>query len=134
MPLHFLSGVKRLRLEIIFVLPRSGRLSTREFAVAFENGQVFRHPLFQMRLYRRSDGNPVTRAAFVVPKKLGKAVWRNRLRRRVRERFRITRQHADWAGALQQCDLIFLIGPQSETATAQQIDQALTQLARRVKS
>ena len=116
------------------MLPRSGRLSTREFAVAFENGQVFRHPLLQMRLYRREGENPVTRAAFVVPKKLGKAVWRNRLRRRVRERFRILRQDAGWAKALQHCDLIFLINAQSEAATTAQIDQALAQLAGRVKS
>jgi len=116
------------------VLPRSGRLSTREFAVAFENGQVFRHPLLQMRLYRRRDGNPVTRAAFVVPKKLGKAVWRNRLRRRVRERYRILRQDGQSARTLEYCDLIFLINAQSETATMVQIDQALAQLAGRVKS
>lgn len=116
------------------MLPRSGRLSTREFAVAFENGQVFRHPLLQMRLYRRRDENPATRAAFVVPKKLGKAVWRNRLRRRVRERFRILRQEVQLAPALRNCDLIFLINAQSENATVTQIDQALRQLAGRVKS
>ena len=87
-----------------------------------------------MRVYRRGGENSVTRAAFVVPKKLGKAVWRNRVRRRVRERFRILRQDAGWAKSLQRYDLIFLISPQSETATTAQIDQALIQLAGRVKS
>ncbi len=116
------------------MLPRSRRLSTREFAVAFENGQVFRHPLLQMRLYRRHDENPATRPAFVVPKKLGKAVWRNRLRRRVRERFRVARLDMRSTRTLEHCDVIFLINTQSETATMAQIDQALAQLAGRVKS
>jgi ribonuclease P protein component len=127
------------------MLKRSQRLKTREFAFAFENGRVLRHPLLQVRVYRREDASDkdaaaantqssFTRAAFVVPKKLGKATMRNRVRRKVRERYRLWRQKANdnlQKNNLQNCDLLFFINASSENATITEIDDALMQLLKR---
>lgn len=118
------------------MLKRSQRLKTREFAVAFEGGRVLRHPLLQVRVYRRNEKageNHVTRAAFVVPKKLGKATWRNRVRRKVRERYRLFTSNAPPVNAslVPQCDLLFFINAACETATTAEIDAALAQLLKR---
>ena len=119
------------------MLSRSQRLTTRDFAVAFDKGRVLRHPLLQLRVHRREaeTGNRETRAAFVVPKKLGKATWRNRVRRRVRERYRILSSGAHWNKESQEklhnCDLIFFINARSEEAPAAHIDDAIAQLIRR---
>jgi ribonuclease P protein component len=114
------------------MLKRSQRLKTREFACAFENGRVLRHPLLQVRVYRRENaaiGNSSVRAAFAVPKKLGKAAWRNRMRRRVRERYRLLKPEEN--SDLQNCDLLFFINAPAESAVAAEIDAALSQLLKR---
>jgi ribonuclease P protein component len=75
------------------------------------------------------------RAAFVAPRKMAKAVARNRVRRRVRERYRLHPRYADelWQRRLGGCDLIFLIAPAAMTATASALDEALEQLLRRAQ-
>ena len=90
------------------MLPRAQRLDTAAFSTAFDRGRAIRHPLLTVRAHRRHDGDPVTRAAFVVSKKHGKATLRNRIRRRLREQYRLS-EVREMAG-LQGCDLIFLAG------------------------
>ncbi|MDQ3814680.1 MAG: ribonuclease P protein component [Armatimonadota bacterium] len=111
------------------MLPRSQRLRASAFTVAFQNGRVLRHPLFQLRVYRRQDGNLTVRAAFVAPKKLGKATLRNRTRRRIGERYRLSAAQHD--PRLQGCDLIFLAAAAAVTADTAQLDDAITQLLAR---
>jgi ribonuclease P protein component len=114
------------------MLPRSQRLKTREFACAFEKGRVLRHPLLQVRVYRRAsvaDGSSSVRAAFAVPKKLGKATWRNRVRRKVRERYRLLKPEEN--SDLRNCDLLFFINAPAQSAGAAEIDAALWQLLKR---
>jgi ribonuclease P protein component len=114
------------------MLSRPQRLKTREFALAFKNGHVLRHPLFQVRVYRRenkTNENGAVRAAFAVPKKLGEASWRNRVRRKVRERYRLLKPEDN--SKLRNCDLLFFINAASENAVAAEIDAALSQLLKR---
>jgi len=108
------------------MLPRSQRLTTAAFATAFAQGRSLRHPLLQLRVFKREDGNPELRAAFVVAKKLGKATLRNKVRRRVREQYRLHPARLD--ERLQGCDLIVMASAAAIEATTVEIDAALEQL------
>ena len=130
------------------MLPHAQRLNVRDFAVAFKQGGVLRHPLLQLRVYRReniidsqsaakaeSTSEISTRAAFVAPKKIGNAVVRNRIRRRVRERYRRLQTGALSTPLsnceLNNCDLLFMVTSECRTASELQIDAALAQLLKR---
>ena len=112
------------------MLPRAQRLTTRQFDRAFADSQVVRHPLVVLRAHPRGDGQSLTRAAFVVPKKQAKkATSRNQIRRRLRERYRLhpMKNSAGLAG----CDLIFLATPQTHNASIHELDIALEEVLRR---
>jgi ribonuclease P protein component len=111
------------------MLSRRERLGTAAFAVGFKKGRLLRHPLLQLRVYARDDGDAVTRAAFVVSKKLGKATVRNRARRRIREIYRLSAAHRD--ERLAGLDLIFLATPAALVAETAQLQEAVEQLSRR---
>ena len=111
------------------MLPRSKRLSSAQFERAFANSQSVRHPLVALKAHRRGDDSGEVRAAFVVPKKQGKAVARNRTRRRLRERYRLHPRRDELSG----CDLIFLSTPATHAATSSQLDDALDEVLRRMK-
>jgi ribonuclease P protein component len=111
------------------MLPRAQRLSTVEFARVFENGRVLRHPLLQVRVLRRDDGKETLRAAFVAPRKSGKATVRNRLRRGVRERYRLLQ--SDYSSSIAPCDLVFIIGAAAHSASTSELDCALHELLKR---
>ncbi len=111
------------------MLPRAQRLTTSQFDRAFANPQTVRHPLVVLRAHFRGDGEEIVRAAFVVPKKQGKATERNRTRRRLREIYRL--QGAKNEGALAGYDLIFLSTPQTHGATTAELNRALQEVLRR---
>lgn len=129
------------------MLPSGERLSRTEFARTFETGRHYRGALVQLRIARRpvpapAMGKPAVgkdaktepggvRAAFVAGKKLGKAVVRNGLRRRIREQYRLSpwRQELALAG----CDLVFMAAPAALTADSEQLRAALNELLERAK-
>ena len=112
------------------MLARNQRLTTVQFAQAFAGGTILRHALLQARIVRRHDDISVLRAAFVAPRKMGGAVVRNQLRRRLSEVFRaVTRNRK--ADALAGCDFIFIATPAARTATPEQLAGAIDQLLRR---
>lgn len=118
------------------MLSQAERLSATEFSEVYEKGRVLRHPLLQLRMMQRcgeASTEPIrtTRAAFVAPKKLGKAVVRNRLRRRVRERYRLLRQRSTPLALPVGCDLIWIIGASASAASITELDGALGELLRR---
>lgn len=92
------------------MLLRPERLTSRQFDAAFASSRTFREGLMSLRVHWREDGARADlRAAFVVPKKLGKAAWRNRTRRRMREAFRLQRHDLQvLASRAGSCDCIFL--------------------------
>jgi ribonuclease P protein component len=75
--------------------PRSSRiLRSADFRTVYDNGTRVSGPLFAaFCLARESDGGGV-RIGLTVPKALGGAVVRNRIKRRLRAAFRL--QRADW--------------------------------------
>jgi ribonuclease P protein component len=70
--------------------PKEARLlSRREFRRVYEEGQ--RRSGRLATLFFRANGLPQTRLGITTPSRLGKAVLRNRIKRRVREVFRLNR-------------------------------------------
>ncbi len=112
------------------MLPRPHRLTSAQFERAFGKAQVVRHPLVQARAHRRGDDSPLVRAAFGVPKKQGKAHERNRVKRRLRERYRLHPRRDE--AALRGCDLIFLTTPATGAASGAELDAALDEVLRRL--
>ena len=111
------------------MLPRSQRLKSAQFNRAFAHSYSVRHPLVSLKAHRRGDESDVVRAAFGVPKKQANAAGRNRVRRRLRERYRLHARRDELSG----CDLIFLTTPATQAATAAQLDEALDEVLRRMK-
>jgi ribonuclease P protein component len=73
-----------------FTFPKSRRLTqSAEFDHVKKNGQVYRGQLIVLGIVPANDG-PRFRVGFVTSRALGRAVVRNRVRRRLRE---IVRKH-----------------------------------------
>lgn len=109
------------------MLPRDERLSTSEFSTVWERGRVLRHPLFSVRAFARTD-DLAGRIAFVVPRKSGKATARNRLRRRVRECFRLSRARAHLRGQ----SVVFVLNAARSEAVAEEWTRAFEEMAARI--
>lgn len=114
------------------MLPRDERIGTADFRRAFEGGQVVRGKSLQARFFRRDDGSETTRAAFVVTKKTGKATVRNRLRRRLREMYRLSEWRHD--ARLSHTDLLIFAGhaalPPLDDALRHELNELLTRVAK----
>lgn len=119
------------------MLTRPERLSTPEFDAAFGASRSLRDGLLILRVHWRTDDaqNDLCadlRAAFVVPKKLGKAVWRNRTRRRMREAFRLGRERLQvLAGRAGSCDCIFLAQARAHDAGFEALQSSIESLLSR---
>ena len=68
------------------MLPAERRLRThRDYRTAYARGRTYGNELIVMKVCRRDPGAGPARIGFVVTKKQGNAVVRNRIRRRLRE-------------------------------------------------
>ena len=109
------------------MLPRDERLSSAQFAQVWEAGRVVRTSLITARVLVRED-ELAARAAFVVPRKSGKATARNKLRRRVRECYRLGEARLKLRGR----SVIFLLNAARADASAEEWTNAFDELARRI--
>lgn len=74
-----------------FRLPRSARLTrASEFKLVKQNGKSFTGKYFVLAVFRPPYASPV-RAGLVASRRVGPAVVRNRVRRRLREVYRLNR-------------------------------------------
>ena len=77
--------------------PRSSRiLRSADFRVVYDNGFRVSGPLLAAFCFARSESSPSghggARLGLTVPRAIGGAVVRNRIKRRIREAFRVRRQ------------------------------------------
>ncbi len=96
----------------------------RDFDRVFRQGRSTAGP--ELILYSLRHSRPGRRVAFCVSKKLGSAVVRNRVRRRLREVYRLNQEKlaARW-------DLILLARPATRTARFQILESLFLSLAGR---
>jgi ribonuclease P protein component len=74
------------------MFPRSSRiLSAADFRLVYDKGFRVSGPLFAAFCLARDGSGESARLGLTVPKAVGKAVDRNRIKRRLREAFRLNR-------------------------------------------
>ncbi|MDO5713933.1 MAG: ribonuclease P protein component [Tissierellia bacterium] len=78
-----------------------------------------------LTLYIRKNNLPFTRVGFSINKKVGKAVIRNKLKRRLRELFR---KHQDIIKT--GYDLVFVVKQSSSTISFQELESAFLHILR----
>jgi len=100
--------------------------ASADFAHARKVGRTIRHPLVALNSVPNAlDHN---RYGFIVAKKVGGAVVRNRVKRRLREIAR-----ARHAGLLQGYDLVWIARNEAAAATYIQLSDAAQELLRRAR-
>ncbi len=117
------------------MLPALNRLrKNRDFRTAYAKGRSHVHPLAVLYILKRRQtedrlGKPVTgiRIGFVVSKKQGKAVVRNRIKRRLREAIR----QGKTLGVTSNLDLIFVGRSGLKDASWSEIQMAIDDLLQR---
>ena len=101
-------------------------VQARQFQRAYEEGMSFVHPLLVLRAV--DNGLPYNRFGFVVGGRIGKAVVRNQVKRRLREamRLRATQIPPGW-------DLVLVARTPIVKASYQHIEEALDSLLPRLR-
>lgn len=65
----------------------------KDFQRVLKSGRRLAHPAIFIFIFVRQDGSSIRRLGLITGRKLGTAVERNRLKRRLRELFRLHKQH-----------------------------------------
>ncbi|MDR2676622.1 MAG: ribonuclease P protein component [Endomicrobium sp.] len=63
----------------------------KDFIQVFKNGQKFENKYIKILIHKRNDEHLVRRLGLIVSRKIGKAVERNKVKRKLREIFRINK-------------------------------------------
>ena len=95
--------------------------SKQDFGRVFSGGKRANHRLVRMTVLRLNEGGPA-RVAFVAPKRLGNAVFRNRCKRVLREAARISGFPKDGY------DVIFLATQSTHDAHPDEVAKAMSAL------
>ncbi len=108
-------------------MKRPPRLSNKErFRQVRGDGASFRHPYLVLCVLPNEQ--PISRCGVTASKRLGKAVQRNRARRRINEAVRLM-----WDLVLPGWDLVWVARPAANEATFSQLQEACVQLLRRAQ-
>jgi len=98
--INYRSATKELSGTLIKTFPRSARiLRSADFRTVYDNGTRVSGPLFAAFCKARESDGAGVRIGLTVPKALGGAVVRNRIKRRLRAAFRLHRAdlpQIDW--------------------------------------
>lgn len=106
-------------------MKRRHRLTDKErFRLVRETGISYAHPLLVLCLL--PNGLPVSRAGFTVSRRLGKAVERNRVRRRIHEAVRLI-----WDLVEPGWDMVWIARPAIHAADFVEIQEACIRLLKR---
>ncbi len=100
--------------------------ASADFARLRESGRTLRHPLLMLSLAPNALSH--NRYGFIVSKRVGGAVVRNRVRRRVREAVRLAHPRL-----LQGYDLVWIARNEIAPQTYEQISDAVAQLLQRAR-
>lgn len=98
--------------------------SKQEFERVFTSGRRYNHPLVRTVVLREDDSN-LGRVAFVAPKRLGNAVFRNRCKRVLREAARTCGLPANGA------DIILFATRATHDASPVEVSAALCKILQR---
>lgn len=110
-------------------MQRAWRLrESTDFARVRDGGRVWRHPLLVLSVGSAPDARPVTRFGITVSRRVGTAVVRNRVKRRIREIIRLA--YPDLSVGW---DLVFVVRPAAASASYQELDAAVFSLLRRAE-
>ncbi len=102
---------------------RERRLTRRrEFDAVLQEGQAWSTPLFAVRAL--PTGREMTRFGFIVSRRLGKAVVRNRVKRRLREACRQLPLRPGW-------DIVIIAREPAKAADFWELKRALEEVFRR---
>jgi ribonuclease P protein component len=112
------------------VLPAANRLRRkRDFKLAYNKGRSFVHPM--LVLYVRPTREGACRIGFSISKKLGGAVERNRIKRRLRE---VMRTYVAQPAKLRPaCDVVLVGRGRLKDATFEAIEGAVADVLKRAK-
>jgi ribonuclease P protein component len=91
-------------------------------------GSSYSGPLLRLKLVRRPPEEPGSRVAIIVGSNVGKAVRRNRVRRRLREIIRIQGRRLRAA-----VDVVVIARPEAAQAKFRSLEAAVRQLLRKAR-
>ena len=114
------------------MLPPDRRLrDNRDFRRIYAKGRFFAHPLAVLHLLKRrgesAEKFPESRIGFVISKKQGKAVVRNRIKRRLREAIRLQLSELKTGSY----DLVFVGRTAAYEASWEELNFAISDLLQR---
>lgn len=103
---------------MLYKLPKEKKLlKSREFKTVLNKGAKFVLP--EVVLFSKKNELPASRMGLIVTKKVGNAVVRNKIKRRLREVFRLSDVFRE--GEVPALDLVFIARPKAVTASYEKL-------------